>query len=79
MLYRLSYMSGLRTAMTTPKDRARHKSLSVDEFTVLGNPLLTALGFLDAGATTASYISHRRSSVLTICPAAEGGSTKARP
>jgi len=43
VLYRLSYVSGLRMAAVTPKDHVSHQTISVDEFRVIGNPWLMAL------------------------------------
>ena len=39
VLYRLSYVSGLRTALAIPKNHACRLTISVDEFRVIGNPL----------------------------------------
>ena len=45
VLYRLSYVSDLRTAWATPKDYVRRQTLSVDELEVIGNPLGRALAW----------------------------------
>ena len=45
VLYRLSYVSDLRTACTTPKDYADRQELSVDESEVIGNPFRRALAW----------------------------------
>lgn len=45
VLYRLSYVSDLRTAYTTPKDYADRQELSVDESEVIGNPFRRALAW----------------------------------
>ena len=50
VLYRLSYVSDLRTACTTPKDYADRQTLSVDESEVIGNPLHHALAWSRASA-----------------------------
>ena len=46
VLYRLSYVSDLRATWATPKSDSRRQLLSVDEFEVIGNPLLSALAAL---------------------------------
>jgi len=45
VLYRLSYVSDLRTARAAPKDYAGRQMISVDEFEVIGNPLHCALAW----------------------------------
>ena len=50
VLYRLSYVSDLRTAWATPKDHVCRQTLSVDEFEVIGNPLRRALALSVASA-----------------------------
>ena len=60
VLYRLSYVSDLRTAHTTPKDYADREELSVDESEVIGNPFRRALAWSRAPVGTTCSGSRER-------------------